>query len=55
MIRETLHSAIQNALSAAGYPEPPGGIVLTVPKQREHGDFSSPVALALAKIGKSVG
>ncbi|HEX5095626.1 MAG TPA: arginine--tRNA ligase [Acidimicrobiia bacterium] len=49
MIRETLHSAIQNALSAAGYPEPPGGIVLTVPKQREHGDVSSPVALALAK------
>ena len=49
MIRETLHSAIQNALSAADYPEPPGGIVLTVPKQRDHGDFSSPVALALAK------
>jgi arginyl-tRNA synthetase len=49
MIRETLHSAIQNALSAAGYPEPAGGIVLTVPKQREHGDFSTPVALSLAK------
>src|SRR5262245_51297130 len=50
MIEDVLRSAIQHALAAAGLPEPPGGIVLTVPKHRAQGDWTSPVALALARV-----
>ena len=49
MIREDLAHALRQALVAAGLPELPGGIVLEPPKQREHGDWSSPLALALRK------
>jgi len=52
MIRDDLRTALHQALQAAGLPEPPGGIVLEAPKQREHGDWSCPVALALAKVAK---
>jgi arginyl-tRNA synthetase len=47
MIRDDLAHALQQALIAAGLPEPPGGIDLEPPKQREHGDWSSNVALKL--------
>jgi arginyl-tRNA synthetase len=50
MIRDDLHAALARALAAAALPEPPGGIVLEAPKQREHGDWSTPAALALAKV-----
>jgi arginyl-tRNA synthetase len=53
MIREDLRTALQQALLAAGLPEPPNGIVLDPPKAREHGDWSSPVALSLAKIARA--
>ena len=38
------------ALAAAGLPDPPGGVELTPPKAREHGDFATNVALQLAKV-----
>jgi arginyl-tRNA synthetase len=50
MIQDALRSALRKALATAGLPEPPGGIVLEVPKQRSHGDFSTPVALALTRV-----
>lgn len=49
MIRDELAHALREALDTAGLPQPSGQIVLEPPKQREHGDWSSPVALALAK------
>jgi arginyl-tRNA synthetase len=49
MIQDALHNALRDALTAAGLPEPAGGVVLEVPKQRGHGDWSSPIALALAR------
>jgi arginyl-tRNA synthetase len=52
MIRDALQQTVREALRAAGLPEPPV-IVLDVPKQREHGDFSTPVALQLAKAAKA--
>jgi len=53
MIRDDLRTALQRALRTAGLPEPPGGIELDPPKRREHGDWSTPVALALAKAAKA--
>jgi arginyl-tRNA synthetase len=49
VIRDDLAHALRQALSDADLPDPPGPIVLEPPKQREHGDWSSPVALALRK------
>jgi arginyl-tRNA synthetase len=49
MIRDALQQAVRDALRAAGLPEPATGIVLDVPKSREHGDWSTPAALQLAK------
>jgi arginyl-tRNA synthetase len=49
MIQDSLRNALREALVAAGFPEPAEPIVLDVPKQREHGDWSSPVALTLAR------
>ncbi len=37
------------ALAAAGFPEPVGGVALETPKQRDHGDWSTNAALAVAK------
>jgi arginyl-tRNA synthetase len=54
MIRDDLLAALRDALATAGLPEPPGGLVLDVPKAREHGDWSTPAALALAReVGAS--
>ena len=49
MIRDDLTAAVGAALAAAGLPDPPGGVELTPPKSREHGDFATNVALQLAK------
>ncbi len=49
MIRDQLLAALDAALDAAGFPAPPGRIELTPPKDTGHGDFTTNVALQLAK------
>jgi arginyl-tRNA synthetase len=49
VIREQLLAALRVALADAGFPEPVGGIALTPPKDPAHGDFSTSVAMQLAK------
>src|SRR5262249_10111787 len=49
VIREELLEAVRAALAAAGCPEPAGGGGLETPKQRDHGDWSTNAALAVAK------
>jgi arginyl-tRNA synthetase len=49
VIREQLVAALRAALDAAGFPVPDGGIDLEPPKQREHGDWSTAIALKVAK------
>jgi len=48
MIQRDLEAALRNALAATGV-EPPATIQLERPARREHGDWSSNVALATAK------
>jgi arginyl-tRNA synthetase len=50
MIRDDLAHAVRRALSDAGLPEPPNGVVLEPPKQRDRGDWATPVALGLQKV-----
>src|SRR5262249_5907620 len=49
MIRDDLVTAVRRALADAGLPEPPGGGGVEPPKQRDHGDWATNAALALAK------
>jgi arginyl-tRNA synthetase len=49
VIRDQLLAAVQAALDACGFPAPPGGLELTTPKDAGHGDFTTNVALQLAK------
>ncbi len=49
MIRDQLLAAVQAALDACGFPAPSSGIELTPPKDSDHGDFTTNVALQLAK------
>ena len=49
MIRDQLLAAVQAALDACGFPAPSTGIELTPPKDSDHGDFTTNVALQLAK------
>jgi arginyl-tRNA synthetase len=49
MIRDDLATAVRAAIRTAGLPDPPAGVELTPPKQRDHGDWSTNVALQLAK------
>jgi arginyl-tRNA synthetase len=49
VIRDQLLAAVQAALDACGFPAPPGGLELTPPKDAGHGDFTTNVALQLAK------
>jgi arginyl-tRNA synthetase len=49
MIRDALLRTVREALRNAGLPEPAAGITFEVPKQREHGDWSTNVALQLSK------
>ena len=48
VIRDQLRAALDAALPAAGFDQPPGGFTLELPKQREHGDWSANVALKVA-------
>ena len=41
MIRDALRTAVQQALAAAGLPEPSGQIVLDPPRARDHGDWAT--------------
>lgn len=50
MIRDDLALAVRRALADAALPEPPNGIVLEPPKQRDRGDWATPVALTLQKV-----
>ena len=49
MIRDDLALAVSRALVDADLPEPPGGVKIDPPKQRDHGDWATAAALALAK------
>ena len=49
VIREQLRAALDAALAAAGLAQPPGGVTLELPRQREHGDWATNVALKVAK------
>ena len=48
MIRDVLEASLRSALESVGI-EPPATIALERPARREHGDWSSNVALATAK------
>ena len=48
MIRDVLEASLRSALESVGI-EPPATIVLERPARREHGDWSSNVALATGK------
>lgn len=51
MIRDEIEASLRAALTAAGYPELPGGIVLTPgDPDKQQGDWASPVAMPLAKV-----
>ena len=50
MIRDDLAHAVRRVLADLGLPEPPGGIVLEPPRQRDRGDWATPVALALQRV-----
>src|SRR3954468_2848368 len=49
MVRDVLEHSLRAALAAAGIEPPASGITLERPARREHGDWSSNVALAAAK------
>jgi arginyl-tRNA synthetase len=49
VIRDELLVALHRALDTAGYPVPDGGIDLGPPTQAAHGDFTTNVAMQLAK------
>ena len=49
MIRDTLRTALSQALANAGLQEPQGGITVEPARSREHGDWATNVALQLAK------
>jgi arginyl-tRNA synthetase len=54
MIRDELADALRGALATLGMAAPDGGIELTVPKQRAHGDWATNLALRLgAGSGRS--
>ena len=48
MIRDVLEASLRSALGSIGV-EPPATVALERPARREHGDWSSNVALATAK------
>jgi arginyl-tRNA synthetase len=50
VIRDLLLAAVHHALDGCGYPVPPAGIELTPPKDPANGDFTTNVALQLAKL-----
>jgi arginyl-tRNA synthetase len=50
LIRDDLRTALHQALAAAGLPEPPQEIALDPPRSRDHGDWSTNVAMVLRPI-----
>ena len=48
MIRDSLERSVRDALAAVGV-DPPASVQLERPARQEHGDWSSNVALAMAK------
>jgi arginyl-tRNA synthetase len=51
MIRDDLTAAVRAAIDDAGLPAP-ATIPMDPPRQREHGDWSTPVAMQLAKAAR---
>jgi arginyl-tRNA synthetase len=49
VIRDELLNAVRAALDAAGFDEPAGGIALEPAKDRRHGDWTTNVALQIAR------
>jgi len=49
VIRDQLLAALHDALARAGFPEPAGGVALDPARDPSHGDFTTNVALRLAK------
>ena len=49
MIRDDLAHAVRQAIADAGLPDPPNGVVVEPPKQRDRGDWATPVALTFKK------
>src|SRR5581483_2558948 len=49
VIRDELLLSLRAALAEAGFDEPAGGVALDPPRQREHGDWTTNVALQVAK------
>jgi arginyl-tRNA synthetase len=49
VIRDQLVQSVRVALAEAGFTEPGGGVALEPTKQREHGDWTTNVAMQLAK------
>lgn len=49
MIREQLLTSLRAALATAGFDDPPGGLALEAPKQRDRGDWTTNAALQIAK------
>ncbi|HEY8215770.1 MAG TPA: arginine--tRNA ligase [Acidimicrobiia bacterium] len=48
-MRDQLATHLRRALATIGVPEPAGGVALEPPKQPEHGDWTTNVALQVAK------
>ncbi len=51
-MRDHLLAAVRHALAEAGFDEPAGGIALDQPKQRDHGDWTTNVAMQVAKTAE---
>jgi arginyl-tRNA synthetase len=49
VIRDQLTAAVRAALDTCGFPAPASGLELTPPKDSDHGDFSTNVALQIQK------
>jgi arginyl-tRNA synthetase len=49
VIRDQLLQHVRTALAEAGFEEPAGGVALEPPKERDHGDWATNVALQVAK------
>src|SRR6478736_5403372 len=50
MIRDDLAHPVRRVLAELGLPEPSGGVVVEPARQRDRGDWATPVALALQKM-----
>jgi arginyl-tRNA synthetase len=53
VIPDQLLHAVRAALAEAGFPEPDGGVALEPTKQREHGDWTTNVAMQVATAAEA--